>query len=150
MADFAIAQQAVGARGAAVQARRDAHAQGQRETAAERTGGSLEAMDEADIGVALINRSELAQGVELVERRIGVAGFGHNGVQHRRGMALGKNEAVAIRPQRVLRIDLHVIEKELNQDFDGGKGASGVPGFGRANHLHDLAPHLFGQGLQLV
>ncbi len=96
--------------------------------------------------MALVNGAELAQGVQLVLG--GVAGLGHDGVKHRRGVPLGENEAVAIHPGWIVRSDAHVIEVQLHQNFDGRERPAGMARPGRADHLDNLAPYLLGKGLQ--
>ena len=91
-------------------------------------------------GMALVNRAELAQGVQLVERGIGIAGLRHHGVEHRRGVSLGKNEAVAIRQGGILRIDVHVVEIQLHQNLHRRERPPGWPDSGGADHHHDFPP----------
>ena len=63
---LAIAEHAVGARRTAVEPRRQTHAERERKSLAQRTGGGFERGNEAHVGMALINRAQLAQRVELV------------------------------------------------------------------------------------
>ena len=81
---------------ALVEPRGEAHAEAERQALAERTGGGFERGDEAPVGMALIDGAELAQRVQLVDGR--VAALGHDGVEHRSGVALGEDEAVAVGP----------------------------------------------------
>ena len=59
-------------------------------------------------------------------------------------MTLRKNEAIAVRHGRVVRIDVHVVEEEFDQDFDRGKGSAGMAGLGSADHLDDFTPNTLG------
>ena len=105
----------------------------------ERAGGGLERVDEAHVGMALVDRAELAQGVELVDGRLGVARLRHGGVEHRRGVSLGEDEAVAVRLGGILRVDPHPVEEQLDHDLDGRERSARMAGFGGAGHLDDLA-----------
>ena len=96
----------------------------------------------------LVHGAELAQGIQLADRGVGEAGFRHDGIEHGGGVALGENEAVAIRPLGVLGVDMHVVEVELDHDFDGRERSSGVPRFGGAGHLDNLAANTFTDGLK--
>ena len=146
--NLAVAQHHEGARRAAVQPRRQRHAEAERQALAQRTGGGFQAGDEAHVGMALEDAAELAQRVQLVLRRIGVAALRHHAVEHRRRMALGEDEAVAVRPLRVRRIDPHVIEVQFDHDFDRRKRSTGMPRFGGGDHLDDVAPYTLGYVLQ--
>src|ERR1035438_8156068 len=126
--DFAVAQHGVGAAPPPVQARRDAHPQRHRKTFAQRSGGSLQRRYEPHVRVALVYRAQLAQRVQSIERRIGVPRLRHDGIKHRRRVPFGENEAVPVRPLRVLRIDPHSVEIEFNHSLDGRKPAVRVAG----------------------
>ena len=89
-------------------------------------GGSLQSGNEAHIRVALVNRAQLAQRIQLILG--GVARLGHDAVEHRRGMTFGEDEAVAIRPFRIGRIVTHHVEVKRHQDFDRGKRTAGMAG----------------------
>ena len=144
--DFAVAQHHIDAGRAAVHPQREAHAQREGEAVAERTGGGLEHGEEAHVRVALVDGAELAQGVQLVFGA--VARFGQRGVEHRRGMALGKDEAVAVGPLGVGRIVPHGIEIERSDDIGGGERAARMAGARGSRHLNDVPPHAPGDRLQ--
>src|SRR5690349_23817512 len=95
----------------------------------------------------LIDRAQLPQGVQLIFR--GETRFRHHGIEHRAGMALGKDESVTIRPLWVLRVDSHEIEVKLDEDLDRRKRAAWVAGARRADHFDNVAPDLFGDALEL-
>ena len=65
-------------------------------------------------------------------------------------MALADDEAVAIRPQRVLRAVPHYAEVERGRNFDRREGAAGVAGVGVGGHLDDVPPNSFRDGLEFV
>ena len=91
--------------------------------------------------MALVHGAELPQRIELSDGRLGVTRLRHRGVEHRRGVPLGQNEAVAIGLSGVFRVDPHPVEVQLDDQFDGGKRSAGMAGFGSAGHLDDFAPN---------
>ena len=145
--NLAISEHAVRAGFAAIEAGNQPHADSEGEALAQGAGGGFEGMDEPDVGVALIDGAEFAEGVELVERRLGIAGLGHDGVEDRGGVTLRENEAIAIGQGGIVRIDAHLIEEELDEDFDRGEGSAGMAGLGSADHLDDFTPYTFGDWL---
>ena len=145
--NFAVAQHHVGARRALVQPRGEPHADGQRQSLAQRSGGGFERRQEAHIRMALVNRTELAQRVELVLGTI--AAFRHHRVQDRAAVPFGKNEAVAIRPLGVGGIVPHHVEEQRDDDFGAESDPPGMAGFRLGDHLDHLAPHLLGNGRKL-
>jgi hypothetical protein len=146
--DFAVAEHDISAAGAAVEARAQSHSKGQREAFAQRAGGGLQAGNEAHVGMPLVDGAEFAQGIQLADGGVGETGFRHDGIEHGRGVALGEDETVAIGPLGVLRVDAHVVEVELDHDFDGRERSSGVPRLGGAGHLDNLAANTFTDGLK--
>ena len=94
--------------------------------------------------MALINRAELAQRVELILGA--VAAFRHHGVEDRAAVAFGENEAVAIRPLGVRRIVPQHVEEQRHDDFGRRKRSAGMAGFRFGDHLDHFAPHAFGNG----
>ncbi len=80
----------------------------------------------------------------------GVAALRQHAVQHRRGMALGQNEAVAIGPFRIVRVVPQDIEKQRGQNLDRGQRTSGMPGPGVRNHLDDVPADLLCDGLKIL
>src|SRR3990172_8220303 len=92
--------------------------------------------------------SQLAERHQLLDREVSC--LGHRAVNHRRRVPLAHYEAVAVRPQRVLRVVPHDAEIERRRDLDGGQRPAGMPGIGGGRHLHDVAPDTPGDGLQFV
>jgi len=112
---------------APVEARRQSHPDAHRESFTQRPRGCFERVDVTRVGMPLVHRPELPECIQLIDGCFGVAQFRHGGVKYRRRVALGKNEPVPVYPRRVLGIDLHVVEKQFDDDLDGGKRPSRVP-----------------------
>ena len=88
-----------------------------RESLAERSRGGLDAGDLSHVGMTLKWRSEFAEAIQLRHRE--VAGLGEDRVQQRRGMALGKDEAVTVGPVRLLGVVAqNAAEEERDRDLD--------------------------------
>src|SRR5690242_12409094 len=95
----------------------------------------------------LIDGSELTQRIELVLWCI--SGFGENRVEHRRGVAFGKDKSVALRPLWVLRIVAHHATKEQrHQNLDRGQRSAGMARLGGPGHFNNVATDLFADLLQ--
>ena len=133
---------------AAVQPPGERVAEREREAHAERAGGHLDAGRLLHDGVALELAAELAERHQVFDRE--VAGLGQRPVDHRRGVALADDEAVAVGPEGVLRVVAHDAEVERGGDLDGGEGAAGVAGVGGGDHLHDVPADALRDGLQFV
>jgi hypothetical protein len=134
--DLAIAQNDVHARREPVEFRADRHAEADRQPLAERAGGALESGDKPFVRMALVDRAQLAQSVQLIRRRVPT--LRQHRVEHRRGVALGKQEAVAFRPIRFRRVVAHRVEEKRHQDLDGRQRAPGMSRLGGGDHLDDL------------
>ena len=145
--DFAVAEHDVGARRALVQTSRQAHSDPDRQSLAERSGGGFERGNEAHVGVALVDRAELPQILQLVHGRI--AGLRHHGIENGAAVSLGKNEAVAIRPVGFAGSCFMHVEVKRYQDLDRRKRSARVAGLGRRNHFDDLPPGCASNRLQL-
>ena len=94
--------------------------------------------------MALINRAQLAQRVELILGAI--AALRHHRVQDRAAVAFRKNEAVAILPFGIGGIVPHHVEKQRDDDFGRRKRSAGMAGLRFGDHLDHFAPHLLGDG----
>src|ERR1017187_4321071 len=147
---LAIAHHGVCAARPSVQSCPEAHPQRHRKTFAQRSGGGLQRRYEPHVRVALVDRAEVAQRVQPIERRIGVPRLRHGGIEHRRRVPFGEDEAVPVRPLGVLRLDPHSVEIEFDHNLHGRKRTARVAGLGRANHLNDLPPDPLGGDHQLV
>ena len=97
----------------------DGHAHARGDPLPERTGGGLDARNPVVLGVARGLAVELAETADVVERNrrlpqplvVGVhrlcAGEMEHGPEQHRGVAVGEHEAIAVGPDRVLRIEAH-------------------------------------------
>jgi hypothetical protein len=79
----------------------DGHADAVGEALAERAGRRLDALGVSVLGVAGRERAPLAEGLQVLDRQA-VAGQIEQRVEQHAGVAGGKQEAVAVRPGRVV------------------------------------------------
>ena len=97
-----------------------------RQALTERAGRRFDAGEALHVGVPLERAAQLAQGHDLIVRKI--AGLGERGIEHRGGMPLGEDEPVAVGPVRVRRIVPQEPAKiEGRHDLDGRQRAPGMP-----------------------
>ena len=104
---------------------REGHADGRGEALAERTCRRLDAGRVAVFGMAGGEAAELAELADVVERDA-VAGKVEQTVEEHAAVAAGEDEAVAVRPRRILRVVLEVLEPEDRRDVREAHGEAGV------------------------
>ena len=146
--NLAVAHHGVRPGRAAIQARRQRHAERERNAFAQRSRRSLQRRKKAHVRMALVHRAQLAKRVQLV--RGTVSGLGHHRVEHRRGVALGQDKAVAVRPFGIGGIVPHDAEVEREQNFNGRKRSARMPGARRANHFDNRPAHALGHYRQFI
>ncbi len=117
---------------ALVHLRRERHADGDRQSVAERPGIGFDARHLAAIGVAIEHRQWLHVGVELLARD--EPGLGKRRVEGRRGVPLAQHEAVAGGILRVRGVDLERMEEERRQDIGRRQVAARMPHLRGVNH----------------
>ena len=125
----------------------DRHADAGGDALAQRAGGGLDAGDPVIFRMARRLAVELAEVADVVEgdRRLaealvlGVHRLRPGQMQHRpeqhRGMAVGEHEAVAVRPDRVLRIEAH---DPVPERIDQRRQRHGRAGMARVGLLHGI------------
>ena len=87
----------------------DRHADRHRHPLPERPGGRLDSVEEEILRMAGAGGAELAEALDVVDRRPGVAGQMKERVDQHRAMAGRKDEAVAVGPARIGGIVLEII-----------------------------------------
>ena len=95
----------------------DRHPEGARDALAERSCGEIDAMGRIEFRMAFAMRSELAEALNLVERDGLIAREVEQREQQHRTMAVRQDEAVAVRPGGIGRIELQVAREERRGDF---------------------------------
>ncbi len=75
---------------------------------------------------------------------------GERQIQHRRGVALGEHQPVALVPTRIGRIDPHDPVVERHHDFHQAQRPAEVAGAGAADHVGDDVAPLGRQPVELV
>jgi hypothetical protein len=113
----------------------------------ERPGRGLDPRNEMVLGMTRSLAAELAEVTDVVERHRGlpepfvggVHGAGAGEVEHRpqqhRGVAVGEHEPIAVRPDRILRIEAHdPVPERVDQRRQRHRRA-GMPGFGLLDRI---------------
>ena len=102
----------------------DGHAHAVAEALSERAGGGLDAFDEQMLRMARSLAAPLAKLFDVVERQA-VSGQVKKTVEQHAAVAGRQDEAVAIRPSRLVGV---VAKKSVPQDVGHRRGAHGKPG----------------------
>ena len=114
----------------------------------ERAGGRLDARHHAVLGMPGRLAAKLAEVADVVERDrrlaqplvVGIHRPRPGEVEHRpeqhRGVAVREHEAIAVRPDRILRVEAHhAIPERVDQRRERHRRAR-VPGVGRLDRIH--------------
>ncbi len=113
----------------------DGHADGVREALAERTGRGLDADGVAGLGMTRRERTERAKRLQVFELEAVPAQVQHRVLEDRR-VAVGQNEAVAVRPVRVGRVvAYHPAVEHVSERSEGHRRAL-VPALGVQWRVH--------------
>jgi len=144
--NLAIADHDEGVEVFLVEPGRERHADADGDSLSQRAGIGFEHGKKPFIRMALERRAEFAQSGE--DGVVNVSGVGKNGVKRGTAVTLGQDEAVAVRPLRVGRIDPHGIEIKLDDQLNRRKRTTGMPRFGRAGHFNNVAAYTLGDRLK--
>jgi hypothetical protein len=98
--------------------------------------------------VALEAGAELAEGFELLQRKI--PGAGQGGVKDRADVAVRKHQAVALRPKGLLGIVFQDMEIQGGENVRHAQGTRGVAGAGSHELLDDVLTDLHGREGQVL
>ena len=118
------------------------HALGERETdgggdaLAEGTGGGLDARRDEALGVARRLRMELAEALQLIQRHLRIAGEIEKRVEQHRAVAGRQDEAVAVGPVRVGRIEFQVAREQDRGDVGHAHRHAGMAGLRLLDGVH--------------
>ena len=93
------------------------HAEGVGNALAERTRGDLDAAGGLELGVTGAMRAQLAEGLDLFEADLVVAGEVQQRVQQHRAMAVRQHEAVTVGPGGIGRVELEVTGEQRGGDL---------------------------------
>ena len=126
------------------------HADGIGEALAERAGGRLDAGGMAVFGVAGGLRAELAEILDLVDRHVLVAGEIEQRIEQHRAVAGRQDEAVAVGPVRVLRIEFQEAREQHGGDVGGAHRQAGMAGIGLLDGIHGKEADRIGHPVMLV
>ena len=123
---LAVADHDVGVERLTLDAGPERHPDADGEAVAEAAGAHLDAGD-LDVRVHPEGGAAIVHGVEAVDVVVvDEAGQLERGAEAGVGVALGEDEAVAVRPVRLVGADVHLVEVEDGQDVGGGQRAAGV------------------------
>ncbi len=116
------------------------HADGGGEALPERPGRGLDAGGESVLRVPRRLRAPLPEALQLLDRQA-VAEQVQQRVQHRRGVARGEHEAVAVRPRRVGRVVAEEAAPQHVRHRGRAQRHAGVSGSGLLHLVHRQHPH---------
>ena len=114
----------------------DRHADGIRQTLAERSGGRLDAGRVPVFGMAGGLGAELTEVPDLLDRHVLVAEQMKQRVEQHRSVSGRQDEAVAVGPCRVHRVELHEAREQHRDDVGGAHRQARVPGVRRLDSVH--------------
>ena len=126
---------------------RDRHADTGRDTLPERPGRGLDPGHEVVLGMPWRVAAELAEAPDVVQRDrgladrlvVGVDGLNAGEMEHRpeqhRGVTVGEHEAIAVRPDRVLRIEPHHAVPQRERERRQRHRRAGMTGVGRLHRV---------------
>ena len=112
------------------------HADGIRQTLAERAGGRLDPAGVAGFGMAGCDGADLTEIAELVHRHVGIAGKVEKRVDQHRAVPGRQNEAVTVGPVRGGRVEFQMIGKQRRGCIGHSHRHAGVAGFGGLDGVH--------------
>ncbi len=112
------------------------HADTIAEALPERAGRGLDALEQEVLGVTGGRRPELAELLDLVERRVLVAGEVQRRVQQHRPVPRRQDEAVAAGPGGIRRIVAHDLAEQQVGHRRAPHRHAGVPGVGALDGVH--------------
>ena len=120
----------------AVELRGERHACGAGEALSEGAGGDVDAGALVHAGVALQRRALFAQGVQ--HAHVEIALHGEGGILRGAGVALGEDEAVAVFPAGIFRVDVHGVPVAGGDEIRHGERAAGMTGLRLVDHVDDV------------
>jgi hypothetical protein len=148
---FAVADEHVRAAPGDVELGRQGMAHGDGQAVAQRSGVGLDAADLRAVGVAVERRQGLEEGGQFLDRQ--EAEGGERGVEDAGDVALGQDEAVAVRVVDGVRGDVEHRPVQGGENVHCGQIAADVPRVGVVHQLQILDPDLprrLGDVLHLV
>ena len=121
-----------------------------RDALAERAGRRLDAVGVLVFGVAGGLAVDLAKPLQLIQRHILDAGQVQQAVEQHRAVAVRQQEAVAVEPVRIGRIELHEILEENGRDVGHAHRRAGMAALGLLHGIHGKKPDAVGQVPQVL
>ena len=114
----------------------DRHAGRVGDALAERAGRHLDAAVGVMLRMAFAMRAELTKAADVVERDAGIAAQMQKRVDQHRAVAVQFDEAVAVEPGRVLRVELQVVREQRRGDIGSAERRAGVALAGMLDRVH--------------
>ena len=115
---------------------RDRKADRGRDALAERSRRGLDALGVKVFGMPRRQRSQLAEMLELVERHVGIAGEIEQRIEQHRAVPGRKNEAVAVRPFRIGRVEFQELREQHGGDVGRAHRQAGMAGLCLLDGIH--------------
>ena len=103
---------------------------------AQRPGRRLDAGGVAELGVAGGLRTHLAEVPDVIQRHVGIAGQVQQRIQQHRAVASREDEAVAVRPVRVGRVELQELGEQHGCNVGGAHRQARMAGIGLLHRVH--------------
>ncbi len=114
----------------------ECHADSRGNALAERAGGGFDAGGMTIFRVACGLGAELAEGLDVFDRHVLISGEIEERVDQHGAVAGRQHETVAVRPERVLRVEAQVAGEENGRDIGAAHGHAGVAGIGLFHCIH--------------
>ena len=139
----------IGAENRGEMAFRDRHAHGIGESLAKRASGGLDPGRVAVLGMPGRNRAELTKAFDLLDRHGLVAEEIKECVKQHRSVAGGKQEAIAVGPGRIGRVELQKLGEQDGGDIGRTHRQAGMAGFGLFHRIHGQCANSVGHAVVL-
>ena len=136
--DLAVAEHGIHAVILAVELSGERDPAGSGNALSKRSGAHINTGDRLHIRMALKQRTQMTQALELLRGKI--AALRKGGVQAGAAVALGEDKAVPVGIMGIAGIDIHFLEIEVGIEIRGGKRAAGMSGFRVESPFNDAHP----------
>ena len=130
--------------------RADRHADAHRKTLSKRARRHLDARHHPALGMSRAAASELAERLQFLHLEVARPGKMRERVNERRGMSAREDETVAVRPRRVLRIDLEMTKPQGRDEVRHTHRRTGMPGIRLFDDVRAQAADGVRNKLQLI
>ena len=122
------------------------------DTLAQRAGGGLDARQVAMLGMAGGGAADLAELLEILDGNLGIAGQPEQGIEQHRAVPGRQDEAVAVGPAGVARVEFQKAGKQHRGDIGHAQRQARMARFGGLHRVHGQETDGVGEaaGLSLI